>query len=326
MLEFFKRHTFFSLLLLIPYAVALHLSPLLVAFPSAQSEQLWLFNLLILHGFAPGTISNHVFSLMLIIFQAAIIGYIVSKFKLVPEGQLFPSIAFLLLVGMNHVTLELSAVLIANLFFTIGLLQLFNIYQKKQAAFHLFNFGSLMGIATLFYTPYVYFLLVAIVAQMILRGFKPRETLQFIGGFANIFILTYFVLYFLELDSEFFHLQWSRFFSPFIFSMKFQSTGWVPFAIAMLVVVVAIANYSYFQMKRGIAIQKLFDLLFWCLVISFLGVCFLRIDTAAHLIMLYTPLALLGGMLLTKLKNPLIAETFHLFLIMICLFLQFQNW
>lgn len=73
-------------------------------------------------------------------------------------------------------------------------------------------------------------------------------------------------------------------------------------------------------------VQKQFEILFWSLLICLFSILFLKIELINHLMILFTPLALLTGLLLTKLKNPLLKETIHLFFLIVSLFLQFQNW
>lgn len=116
------------------------------------------------------------------------------------------------------------------------------------------------------------------------------------------------------------------FFKPFIFSMKFGSQGWIAFSLLFIFILLNLIQYPFFQFKRSIMAQKQFDLLFWTLLICGFSILFLQIDQVNHLIILFSPLALLTGVLLTKPKNPLLQETIHLFLLLSSLFLQFQNW
>lgn len=326
MLEFFKRNTFFSLLLLIPYGAVLHIGPFLVQQDHYHTEQTWVFNQIFGHWAQAGGMDTHVLSILLICFQSGLIAFLVSKFKLLPEGQLFPSIIFILLIGIHPRSLEFQAILLSNVFLILAIFQLLQIYQKKKAAIYLFNFGAFVAVATLFYTPNIFFLINGLIGLIILRGFKPRELFQLLGGFGNVFLLSFLILYILHWDNLFFEKQFTAVFSPFIFSMKFQNYGWVALGIILLLIILSISQYSFFQLKRNIAVQKIFDLMFWWLLAGFISICFVRIDNPAHMITIMPPLAILCGTLLTKVKNPLIAETIHLFLVMICLFLQFQSW
>lgn len=325
MLELFKRYTFVSILLLIPYALILHLSTWFIPASTQEFHQDWFFTLLfdrLIENYQYAT----AFSISVMVIQAIIIAGLVNKFRLLNDGQLYPSLLFIILAGLSKQSMDLNPVLIANVFFTLALIQLFSIYQKKQAELSLFNFGFLTGLSSLFYLPFYVMVVLGILGLMVLRGFRPKEFLQLLGGFITIYMLLFSILYLLDLHNEFYITQICGYFNPYAFSMVFNSTGWITFGLVFSALLFCIISYSSFQIKLSILAQKLYDLLFWCLAISLASLLFLVINRPEHMIILYTPLSILLGTLLLKLKNPLISETVHLFLILLCLFLQFQNW
>jgi hypothetical protein len=311
--------------LLIPYAIVLHASAWFTRLPETPASNCWIYHKLI-NGIGLSYRFEVLLSTILILLHAIILGRITSKYKLNPDGQLFGSLFFILFCGFHFTTLNLNATLFANLFLTLAIYELFGIYQKKNASLQLFNFGFLIGMASLFYTPYYIFLFLGFIGIVILRGTRFKEYFQLLGGFVNVYLLVFAILYILNLDYEFWMQQIIGFFSPFIFSMKFSSSGWVAFLLLIIFIVVNLMHYQFFQSKRSIIVQKQYDLLFWALFVALWSVFFLKIDQINQIIVLFTPLALLTGMLLTKIKNPLLKETLHLFLVITSLFLQFQNW
>lgn len=311
--------------MLLPYTLILHAAGWLTRLPDNISTNCWIYAKLI-RSLQLSYAFENILSVVFILIQAILIGRITSKYKLNPDGQLFGSLFFILFCGMNGSTLNLNATLIANLFLTLAIHELFGIYQKKNANISLFNFGFLIGIASLFYLPYYNFLLLGCIGIVIMRRTLLKEIFQITGGFINVYLLLFAILYILGQHSEFWDHQISGFFSPFIFSMNFQGKGWVIFGILFILLLIIISQYQYFQTKRSIIVQKLADLCFWTIFIGLWSFFFLKIQQVHHIIILFTPLALLSGMLLSKLKNPLIKETLHLFLVITALFLQFQNW
>ncbi|HRG69810.1 MAG: hypothetical protein JNL65_01835 [Saprospiraceae bacterium] len=325
MLELFKRNTFMGVLLLIPYAMVLHASSWFNNASCPVSDACWLF-LKLFKGLSENAGFNITGSLILIVLQALWIGRMVSRFKLTGEGQLFGSLFFILFCGFHYSTLCFGPVLLANFFFTLALPELFGIYLKKKPALSLFNYGFLVGLASIFYPPYCVFLILGLVAILVMRVYQLKEILQILGGFFNVWFLLFVCLYSLNLHTEFWEVQMGGFFKPFIFSMKFGSQGWIAFSLLFIFILLNLIQYPFFQFKRSIMAQKQFDLLFWTLLICGFSILFLQIDQVNHLIILFSPLALLTGVLLTKPKNPLLQETIHLFLLLSSLFLQFQNW
>ncbi|HEX5624980.1 MAG TPA: hypothetical protein VFX48_03105 [Saprospiraceae bacterium] len=325
MLELFKRNTFFSILLLIPYASILHIGSWLVPIPQTMSEQAWLYRHTL--GQLPQTGTPGVLlSILLIVIQAGLLGRIVSQYKLNPDGQLFGSLFFILFCGFHFSTLSVNPVLFANVFFTFGINELFKLYARKSVALPLYNFGFFIGLAAAIYPAYYIYILLGVFGITVLRGIGIREVLQLIGGFLNVFALLFAVLYLLDLHQEYWNIQIAGYFSPYAFSMNIQGIGWVAFGLLILFLLICLGHYQFFQNKRGIQVQKQIDLLFWALLGSLLSLFFLEIDQVSHLTVLFTPLCLLCGLWITRFKNPLISETIHLFLVISSLFLQFQNW
>ncbi len=325
MLELFKRYTFMGIMLLIPYTLLLHASLWFNREPPAISENCWVF-LKLFHTVLNDFSFTFFASFLLILFQAFWIGRMVSHFKLIGDGQLYCSLFFILFCGFHFSTISFGPVLLANLFLTLAIPELFGIYLKKKTALSLFNFGFFIGIASILYPPYYIFLILGLIGILILRVYQLKELMQILGGFLNVYFLALVCLYYFDLHTDFWKFQIEGFFSPFILSMKANSFGWIALSLLGFFIILCLIQYPFYQIKRSIVAQKQFDLLFWALLVSLFSILFMKVDQVSHLVILFTPLALLTGVLLTKAKNPLIRETIHLFLLLSSLFLQFQNW
>ncbi|MDQ3143181.1 MAG: hypothetical protein M3Q56_13140 [Bacteroidota bacterium] len=325
LLQLFRKNIFLNSLLLIPYAFFLHLGVWLRKVPIESQEANWIFN----QSFGRLSISyewNLVLSVILITMEALLINRIVIQYRLNPNGQLFGGIFFILFCGFHSDTLLLSAPLVGNLFFLFALLQLFSIYQKKHSPIALFNVGFFIGLASLFYVPFYIFLFLGIIGLMVLKGFQFREMFQIIIGFGVLYFLSFSIFYFLNLHELFLNIQIGGFFKPYLFSMVLGSKGWIAFSILLILMLVCLVQFGLFQSRQTILLQKYYDLLFWTSFISMFSIFFLQVKEISHLILWITPLAFLVGLVMSKIKNQLIAETIHLIFVVTALFLQFQNW
>ncbi len=325
MLQLFRKNLFFTTFLIFPYAIVLHLGTWLGQFQEPSYESDWIYHQLF-GSISWSVQSSFIVSSLLIAIQAIMINRIVIHLKLNPEGQLFAGIFFIILCGFHHSTLALSPILVANLFFCGALYSVFDIYIRKNVPFHLYNFGFMIGLASLFYVPYYIFIFFGVFALVILRGFVLREFFQILFGFFNVYFLVFVLFYVLNLNQVFMDTQIKSYFSPYMFSMDFTSKGWVAFGIIMILFIICLIQFSFFQIKRTINIQKYYDLIFWCLFISLFSLFFLKVVSVSHLLMFITPLSILLGLLITKIKNSLFEETLHLIFVLTALFLQFQNW
>jgi hypothetical protein len=325
LLELFKKQTFFSILLLIPYTIILHAVSWFKHVPASYPENCWIFSS-IFTSFKLSYQSETILAIFFIFIQAVLIARLSSKYKLNPDGQVYASIVFILFCGFSNITLGLNAAMIANTFLILAIFEIFGIYFRKEVGIPHFNFGLLIGLASILYPPYYVFILLGIMSIIILRGTRIIEFLQVFGGFINVYLLTFTVLYLTNTEDVFFRNQISGFFEPYMFSMNYGDKGWIALILVCLFMAICILNYQYFQSKRSIIYQKQYDIVFWALLIGTFSIFFVEIDKVYHLYIFFTPLALLTGVLLTRIKNPLIQETLHLFLMITALFLQFQNW
>ncbi len=325
MLELFKKHSFFSVLLLIPYTIILHLVSWFKNVPSSYPDNCWIFSK-IFQNSGLSYQSETFLSIFFIFLQALFLSRLTSKYKLNHEAQVYGSIIFIIFCGFHSATLGFNAASIANTFFILAIFEIFSIYHRKEVGIPHFNFGFLTGLASLFYPPYYVFIFLGLISIVVFRGTRIKEFLQVIGGFINVYLLVHVILYLLKLEDEFYTKQISGFFEPYIFSMNYGDKGWLSLILTCLFMAICILNYQYFQTKRSILNQKQFDIIFWALLISTFSIFFVEIDKIYHLYLFFTPIALLTGVLVARIKNPLIQETLHLFLVITALFLQFQNW
>lgn len=324
-LQLFRKNMLFNVLLIIPYAFILHLGAWFRPFPLIIESKSWFFNL-IFRDYIQDLSFTFFSSSILIAFQAILINRIVNKFRMNQDAQLFPGVIFILFCSFHQDTINFSPVLLANLFFILALGNILDIYVKKTVPLQLSNFGLFIGLASLFYMPYYIFIFLGIVAIILLRGLSLREVLQIIAGFFNVYFLLFTCLYFIRTEHVFFPSEANGFFRPYIFSFQIGSKGFVHFGMMILMLCTVLVQYNFFQIRRSIIIQKYYDLIFWALLISFFSMLFLDVSSVSHLIILITPICFLIGLLVTKIKNPLILETLHLIFVFSALFLQLQNW
>ncbi|MBK7800816.1 MAG: hypothetical protein IPP06_06375 [Saprospiraceae bacterium] len=324
-LQLFRKNMLFNVLLIIPYAFILHLGSWFRPLPLVNEPKNWFFNL-VFKDYIQDLSFTFIASAFLIAIQAILINRIVNKFRMNQDAQLFPGVIYILFCSFHQETINFGPVLVANLFFILALGYILDIYVKKTVPLQLFNFGLFIGLASLFYLPYYIYIFLGVVAIILLRGISFREVIQIIAGYFNVHFLLFTFLYFFESEHLFFPLEGGGYFKPYIFSFHFGSRGLFHMGMVFLMLSIVLAQYNFFQIRRSIIIQKYYDLIFWTLLISFFSMLFLDVSSISHLTLLITPISFLIGLLVTRIKNPLILETLHLIFVFSALFLQLQNW
>ncbi|MEP7196761.1 MAG: hypothetical protein ABI851_09580 [Saprospiraceae bacterium] len=325
MLQLFRRNMIFNNLLLLPYILVVHGGRFIINYGQDSLENSWLFDLLIsrLHI---GSQESYYLSIIFIFFEATLINVLVNKNKINPEGQLFPGLIFIILTGFHPMLFAFSPILIANLFFILGLLSMVSTYLMKNASLSIFNYGFYIGLATVFYSPYSWMILLGIIGLTVFRGLSIREFMQMISGFMVVFFLFYFLLYLSNTSSLYNKSQIFDFFRPYIFSLSYNGKGLIAFLIIFFLFIISFIRFVILQVKSSISTQKIYYFLFWISFFSMLTLCFSHITSLGHLIILISPLCIFLGIILSRIKNELLSETLHLFFALFALFLQLQNW
>ena len=325
LLQFFKKNLIFNSLFLLPYAFILHLGAWLKRIEISNTEQNWIYQKTI-GALKLSYETNIVISTVFVFILALIINNITRRYKLNSDGQLFPGVVFILFTGLSVDFLYLNPALISSLFILIAIDQSFAIYNSKYPGGKLFNVGFLIGITSLFYLPNFYLLIYGVMAIIILKGFTIKYLFQLLFGFINSYFLCFVVCYLFNTHSEFYKIQIGQWFSPYILHIFNRDSAWISLSILLVYMLWCLVQFDFFQTKRVVLIQKYYSLFFWCCLVSFISLLFMKINHHYHLMILIVPLGFLVGLLLTKIKNQLLAETLHLFMVVLALFLQFQNW
>ncbi len=325
MLQLFRRNLVLNSLLLLPYVLIVHGGRFFINYGQEPIPNDWIYSkLLYFSGISDST--QYYLALLIVFFQSLFINKFINFSKLNQSGQLFGGLVFIILTGFHPMLFSLSGILIGTLFFILAISSIIRIYLQKSASIQIFNYGFFIGLATMFYSPYVWMLILGLLGLTVFRGLTFRDLLQMLVGFVCVFFFLSLYLYYTNQGTEYINSQWNELFSPYVFSMKYSGKGLVAFAIIITLLLLSLIRFNLFQSKLQISVKKVLDLLFWACLVSFLSILFVRISHINHLIILLVPLAVFLSIILAKIKSELQAETLHLFFALFALFLQLQNW
>ncbi len=325
MLQLFRRNLVLNSLLLLPYVLIVHGGRFFINYGQEPIPNDWIYSkLLYFSGISDST--QYYLALLIVFFQSLFINKFINFSKLNQSGQLFGGLVFIILTGFHPMLFSLSGILIGTLFFILAISSIIRIYLQKSASIQIFNYGFFIGLATMFYSPYVWMLILGLLGLTVFRGLTFRDLLQMLVGFLCVFFFLSLYLYYTNQGTEYINSQWKELFSPYVFSMKYSGKGLVAFAIIITLLLLSLIRFNLFQSKLQISVKKVLDLLFWACLVSFLSILFVRISHINHLIILLVPLAVFLSIILAKIKSELQAETLHLFFALFALFLQLQNW
>ncbi len=274
--------------------------------------------------FNPLMIEN-VFSVLLLFTQALYFNAILDKHKITERGNYLGAYIFILLSCMFRNFLFLSPALIANLFLLIEIDLLFSIYKKENVSSQIFDLGFVISVSSLFYFPSLAFLLFLFFGVLILRPFKIGEWMVLlIGAIVPYFLSAVYFFWFDRLPEFFNNITFRK-----VMNEEFGFVTNTQIIIISLVVLIAVIwslmkiQQNYF--KALVQIRNYFAVLLLFSLLGFASVFLQSNIRVENFIWLVIPVATALSYSLPMLKKWWIAEIFHLTLLLLILYFQFEN-
>ena len=323
MIEIFRKNLFINSILLLPYIFVLRLSTLIHPAVYTLGPNANVFQKIIFFNLSDPLVQN-IFANLLIFGQALLINHIFIKNRLSKNVTLFPGLFYVIFITIINENNLLTPILIANTFIILAVLNVLETYKLPQATVYIFNTGFILGLASLFYSPYFAFILFGIIALLQLRSFKITEKIQFFIGFAVPYFLLFTYRYwngisFVDLDfiKEIF-FRWPA----------FRTDGLITFYLCLSVifisVLVVLFNFGSINGKKSIQAQKKIDIFYWVLLFCLLSFFIFSTPGLNHLMSLAFPLSVLLGCLVSDAKKYILLEIVHILVVSLIFITQFK--
>ena len=306
MLSLFKKNSFFNSMMLLVYATILNIIPSLAR--PAHSD---IFGL-------KGIMATIIHILVLFI-QAAFINRMIIENRLHRDIMLYPGVFFILFSSLLPAHWNFSHIHIANFFIIWGIFELFHIYKTTNPAVHIFNASFLVGIASLFCSPMIFFLFLLFIGITNLKKMELVHPIQIaVGGGVPWFLyITYKV--WKGNEGEIIDAFLPHFGTTF-FSFKGGTMNTVFLILFALVTFFLFLSYNEVRKKKHIQAQKKVDILYLSLITSILVMVFH--GDPGGLIFMMPFIGIFVGLLVSHITNTSISEMIHLFLFIGVLVIQ----
>lgn len=217
-------------------------------------------------------LGTKVFAFLMILGGALLFNFILTKYDLVPKNILIPAMVYMVLMSYSPNLLHMHHTSISGLMIVIVLYFIFQVYAEEQAFPQVFNSGLLIGLASLFYFPSVYFLFFIWITFIVFSLYKWREWLIVLIGFnvPYIFLFTYY-FWFDQLEVAL--LVYEDYFSNLSFIDFSFSFSYLSYLIMGFIIVFTV--YSLFILstevgEKTINLRKHFWTVFWLFFIAIL--------------------------------------------------------
>ncbi len=325
MLRIFRTNQLFTSVLLLLYAAALKLVVFWAPFNWTPAGQGWLSDLLYqwIHWQSP---TAQVLSIILLGVQAFTVNYLVLDNRLSNENTLLPGVFFVLLSCAFPDFLYLSPVLLGNTFFLFGLAEVLKVYKRPKCADNIFNAGFWVGMASLFYFPFIFMLVVIVASLIILRAPKMRELILALLGTITLFWLIGTGFYLAGNLTDFLSVQFRENFQFLGFAeSSFPAQSWIKLGLFALLLLWCVLSTGSFFSKKNMEAQKKITILYWVLAGGLIAGFFQKAATLDHLLMLVPALGVFLGFSFEKMK-PSIAEALHFIFFVSVIVFQLAIW
>jgi hypothetical protein len=255
------------------------------------------------------------------IIQAYMFNRVITDKGLVDRNSQLPALFYIVLMSNSFSLMGLHAIWFANFFLIISLDKIFDVYSEDDVFLEVFNVGFFISIASLFYLPSLWFVLLLISSLFIYYLVNIRGILAAIIGFFTpfLFVSIYYFWYdkLAEKITEFFSLQ--ILISEFSLS-DIVPIGWASVGVIGTVALVAILRtYLGGLRDKPVRIRKRFHVLLIYFIIALITIPFAGKQVYLHQAVIMPPLAAILAYFFQENKRIFWNEFFFTLLILLIL-------
>ncbi len=321
MINVFRKNDLANIILLLPYTIVLRIHSILhpVAYTAKDVDSIlikWFFDTV------SAPLTQSIIAIVLIFGQAILINSLGNGHRLYRTPNALAGMFYILLVSSIPDLQILSPALIGITFILIAVFYIFKTYKMTVAATSIFNAALASAIAAIIYPPYFIAIVAIFMGLTMMRNFKLIERIQFMVGYGVLLWIFGVLLFYYDLLSA----QTFSFLSfpgaMIEITWLDQKTLWTLGSVLFLVFL-SLVNYYNFVKKKGIDVRKKISFFYWLLACSLIALIFFQGLSYQHFFFVATSFAVFLAMTTLLIRNRLLSELLHLFLLVGVFYLQF---
>lgn len=322
MLSIFRKNHFIRSLLLLAYAILLKLPLFFYPDQVTTTSKGYLSSSVL--ELVPDAYSRIVLAIILCFVQAVYLNKIVIENRITREMTLFPGMFYILLTSIFPETASFTPALMGLTFMLASLDSLFEIYKKGDFSGNSFNTGFFVSLASLFYYPFIFFLLLIVIGISIIKFLKVVEIFRLLLGSLIPYLLVLY--YFIWIGQPELFLpstigQYLHFITATDFQLSYSEV--VRLLTIFIILILSIFNYGQFNKKKNVQATYKIDVLFWMALLSGVSLIICYPLEWDHLYTIFIPLSIFLSMLIINTQNNMLAEFFHIMVLMLGFFIHY---
>ena len=254
-----------------------------------------------------------ILSCLLQFIQALLVNMVINENKMTSRKTYLGGMLFILFTSFFKESLLLTPASLALTFIILAAAALFRLARKEKDYGDVFDAGMLTSLAVLVYFPTVVVLLFIFIALGTVRTFRYREwTAILLGTITPVFVV--FTISYVSDSSLPGILP-----QGWLPGLHFQTFDWVSSGVYLFCCIAPLLLMPVVIQSTLIQVRKFVTLLTMLLVLLLISFMLQQKTGLEYFILLAFPPAIISTMILSQLKNPLIAEVIHIILILLVL-------
>ena len=259
----------------------------------------------------------------IVFFQALLINRLVIKHRITKETTHIPGLLFILLSAFLKEFLYFTPELLSLTFIILAIHITMTTYNEREAAGPVFLVGFFIGLASIIYFPFYFFLIIGLISLIILKSVSLKDILQFLIGLClpTFFhsVWEFFVQSDINILPDYFFNNFNLAFTLLIRDFK----GLMVSVIIGVFMLISLLSYGRYGQQKPTSTQIKIDILYWIAIFSLLSIMITKTPGYAHILLLVFPLSIFISMNFISMKNKIVAEIIHLFMIIFAVIIQF---
>lgn len=134
----------------------------------------------------------------LVLISALLFNNLFQQYDLIDRKNQLPGLCFVIAFSWSPFLLQYSHLMVGQIFILLALRRIMQVYRQTNVHRELFDVGLFIGLAALFYLPFISFLVGVMFGLFVLRSFNGREWFMPIAGLICIAALFFGVNYLFE--------------------------------------------------------------------------------------------------------------------------------
>ncbi|MEO5910808.1 MAG: DUF6427 family protein [Pelobium sp.] len=325
MIQQFRNLNFFNLFLLFILLFLLRIGIYLDLPAEVNSGFIELFSRLLIPYTLEGLFSPSVnisIAAVIVFIQAILFNRIINNLNILGKSTFLPALCYVLLTSIFSPFLVLSPPLICNFFLLFILHKILTENRQPDAVSTMFDLGMVVAIGTLFYFPFVLFVLFLWSSLIILRPFNWREWVSALVGYLTI-VFFLGVYYFWNGRLLDFYEMWKPLSNRFPFFIKIKLSDYIVLVPIFSVVLLGIIKIRQNFFKSYVLVRKSFQILFFLFAFGALSF-YLKPDFRInHFLLCVIPISVLMAYYFTHASKKWIYESVFIITLASIVYFQF---